>query len=292
MTLALIFDKTRPDTTGVYVERALRSLGVAVDHWWLRDAARIPAGCELYLRVDHGDDYGVELPARLRPAVFYAIDTHLAHSWRKIRRMARRYDAVFCCHREGARRIPGAEWLPVACDREWHGQIVGSPVWDVAFAGTDGGVPRKFYLQALRERYPNSFIGRADHTRLASIYSCCQIGFNYSIANDVNMRIFEILAAGALLVTNALAGDDLHRLGLEDREHLALYRSPRGLFDVIEHFLAHPDERERIARAGHALVMARHTYAHRMTRLLAHVAERLGVSIPSTAKESVSCVSL
>ena len=43
MKLALIFDKTRPDTTGGYFERACRTLGVAADHWWLRDAERIPA---------------------------------------------------------------------------------------------------------------------------------------------------------------------------------------------------------------------------------------------------------
>ncbi|MBI3331169.1 MAG: hypothetical protein HYZ96_03550, partial [Candidatus Omnitrophica bacterium] len=92
MRLALIFDKTRPDTTGVHVERAARALGIAADHWWLRDADRIPEAYDLYLRIDHGDDYAVALPQRLRPAVFYAIDTHLPHSWRKIRRVARRYD--------------------------------------------------------------------------------------------------------------------------------------------------------------------------------------------------------
>ena len=289
MKLALIFDKTRPDTTGGYFERACRTLGVSADHWWLRDAERIPAAYDLYLRIDHGDDYAVTLPERLRPVAFYAIDTHLARSWRKIRRAAARYDLVFCCHRDGAARLPGAEWLPVACDRELHGRIDGPRVWDLAFVGTDGGVPRKFYLQALRERYPNSRIGQADHTELSSIYSRARIGFNYSIAGDVNMRLFEVLAAGALLVTNALAGDDLHRLGLEDRGHLVLYRSPAELFEVIEHFLAHADERERIAQAGHALVMERHTYARRMRQLLSRAAERLGVSVPSTAQEPLTC---
>ncbi|MBI2104138.1 MAG: glycosyltransferase [Candidatus Omnitrophica bacterium] len=285
MKLALIFDKTRPDTIGGYFERATRALGLSADHWWLRDAGRMPAAYDLYLRIDHGDDYDVALPEHLRPAVFYAIDTHLPHSWRKIRRAAPRYDLVFCCHEEGAGRLPGAEWLPVACDPELHGRLDVEPAWDVAFVGTDGGVPRKFYLQALRERYPNSFLGMAGHTQLAAIYSRARIGFNYSIADDVNMRVFEVLAAGTLLLTNALRGDPFRRLGLEDRKHLALYRSPEELFRLLDEWLGRAEERQRVARAGREVALARHTYAHRLRRILAVSADRLGLDASRTAPE-------
>ena len=291
MRIALIFNTTRPDTTGMHLARACRALGLSGDHWELRDAERIPDGYELYLRVDHGDDYAVPLPDRLRPSVFYAIDTHLPHSWRKIQRMAGRFDAVFCAHRDGAERLPNAEWLPVACDWELHGEPAGAgaPAHDVAFIGNDGGVPRKFYLQALRERYPHSFIGPADHTQLAAIYGRYRVGFNYSIADDVNMRIFEILAAGALLVTNALRHGDLSSLGLEDGKQLALYRSPGELMERIDYYLAHPEERRAIAASGRALVRERHTYTHRLRALLGAVRERLGVG--AIAKESIACAS-
>ena len=289
MRLALIFDKTRPDTTGGYFERAARTWGISVDHWWLRDVSRIPAGYDLYLRIDHGDDYFVAFSDALRPSVFYAIDTHLPHSWRKIQQVVPRYNLVFCCHRDGAERIKGAVWLPVACDWELHGRREQPQVWDVAFVGTDGAVPRKFYLQALRERYPDNFIGPADHTQLPVIYGQARIGFNYSIADDVNMRVFEVLAAGTLLVTNALSHTDLRQLGLEDRRHLVLYRSPRELFEALDYYLAHADERQRIAQAGMALVRERHTYAHRMQRLLAVVSQRLGITVPELTRESLSC---
>ncbi len=204
--------------------------------------------------------------------------------------MAGSFDAVFCAHRDGAKRLPDAEWLPVACDLELHGSrdVADSPVWDVAFVGTDGGVPRKFYLQALRERYPQSLIGPAEHTQLATIYSQARVGFNYSIAEDVNMRIFEVLAAGSLLVTNAPCHQDLAALGLEDRQHLVLYHSPQELVDLIDHYLAHPEERRAIAAAGCALVKERHTYVHRLTQLLASVRERLGVG---RAEETIACAS-
>ena len=154
MRIALLFDKTRPDTVGVYYARACRSLGLAYDHWWLRDVGRVPATYDLYLRVDHGDDYTVRLPDHLRPAVFIAVDTHLPHSWRKIQSAAPWYDQVFCAQREGARRQPGAVWLPLACDPEVHGGRGGPPVWDVAFVGTDGGVPGAASAAAAERQLP------------------------------------------------------------------------------------------------------------------------------------------
>jgi hypothetical protein len=289
MAIALIFDRTRPDTIGTYFERACRALGLAYDHWWLCDADRIPAAYDLYLRIDHGDDYLTVLPPRLRPAVFYAIDTHLPKSWRKIRRTAAQYDAVFCCHRSGASRLPVAEWLPVACDWEWHGDPGLRRSVDIAFVGMDGGIPRKFYLQALRERYPNSLIGPADHTRLAAIYGQARIGFNYSIADDVNMRAFEVMAAGALLVTNALSHDDLRALGLEDGRHLVLYRTPEELFERIDHFLSRHEERARIAQAGCDAVRRRHTYAQRLEQLLERVSQTLGLSLAPRTQEPLVC---
>ena len=291
MRIALIFDKTRPDTTGVYFERACRALHLDADQYWLRDASRIPATYDLYIRIDQGDDYLTRLPERLRPVVFYAIDTHMRHSWPKIRRTAGWYDMVCCCHRDAARRLRGARWLPLACDFELHGAVTKETrQWDLAFVGNDGGVPRKFVLQALRERYPNSFVGTADYHTLGAIYGDARIGFNYSIANDVNMRVFEVLAGGALLVTNALPGDDFDRLGLRDRQHLVVYRNARELVEALEYFLARSAEREAIARVGADVVRARHTYVHRMQELLTGVSQQFGVALPrSVHQESFTC---
>ena len=279
MTIALIFDKCRADTLGTYIERACHALGVACDHWWLRDAEQIPATYDLYLRIDHGDDYLTALPTHLHPAVFYAIDTHLPASWRKIRRAAANFDAICCCHHRGAERVPGALWLPVGCDWERHGDQGRPRTVDIAFVGMDGGIPRKFYLQALRERYPNSVIGTADHTRLGELYGQARIGFNYSIADDINMRMFEVLASGALLVTNHLAHGDLRALGLEAGRQFVSYRTPTELFEQLDYFLKHPEERGHIAQAGCDAARQRHTYAHRLRQLFDHLARTLGVTI-------------
>ncbi len=291
MRLALIFDRHRADTLGGYLERAARHVGHVVDHFWTHEVSSIPPTYALYLRVDHGDDYST-LPAALRPCVFYAVDTHLKASWKKIRRIARGYDLVYCAQRQAAEALPNGAWLPFGCDLEFHGSV-GLPLqWDVAFVGTDGGVPRKFYLQALRERYPHHSIGHAPHTMLGAIYSHSRIGFNYAIQHDVNMRIFEVLCSGALLLTNELPHDDLARLGLREGEHLVSYRTPTELMSRIDYYLQHDAERTAIAQRGMAEALRVHTYQHRMEQLLAVAAERLGiVSHQTPRQEAIGCTS-
>ncbi len=276
MKIALIFDQTRTDTIGNYFLRACKTLNLPHDHYPLQQLSAIPNGYTWYLRIDHGDDYIVEWPKQLRPASFYAIDTHLSHSWKKIQKTAAMYDSVFCCHRPAALVLPGAEWVPVACDPEIHGSAQRPERWDVGFIGTEGAIPRKFYLQALRERYPKSFIGPADYRQIGNLYAQSRIGFNYSINDDVNMRVFEVLAAGACLLTNALSHNDLDTLGLRDGEHLIVYRRGRRLFEQIDALLADPARRMRVGQAGRSKVLDAHTYVHRLKRMLALSASRFG----------------
>ena len=268
MKAALIFDAARPDTTGTYFARAFERLGIAFDHYALRQLEAIPHEYDWYLRIDHGDDYEVAWPDRLRPASFYAIDTHLAHSWKKVRRVASRYDQLFCCHRKAALALPGAEWVPVGCDPDLHAPMPGAAEWDVGFIGTDGGVPRKFYLQALREKYPSSRIGPADYREIGRVYSHSRVSFNYSIRDDVNMRFFEALASGGCLVTNRLANDDYAQLGLIENEHFVLYDPGADVFAAIDALLRDPERRKRLAAAGRSAVLGAHTYQHRLKRML------------------------
>ena len=49
------------------------------------------------------------------------------------------------------------------------------------------------------------FVGRAYFDEMARAYSAARLAFNRSVKNDVNMRVFEAVACGSLLLTNDLA---------------------------------------------------------------------------------------
>ena len=284
MRLALIFDRAREDTIGIYFQRAFKHTRHRVDHFWLRDAERIPADYDLYFRIDHGD-YRSDLPSRLHPRAFWVSDTHREKPFRQIARQARRYHIVFCAMREGARRLRqrGVEalWIPGgACDPEIHRQLPLPRVYDIGFVGSDGGIPRKFFLQELRERSPSCWIGPAPYQRIAQIYSQSKLGFNYAIRNEtLTMRAFEIMACGAMLLTNPVDPEALTRMGAREGEHFVVYRSPHELFRLIDRYLARESERLAIAARGQQLALSRHTYWHRLQQMLPHLealAERRG----------------
>jgi len=86
----------------------------------------------------------------------------------------------------------------------------------------------------------------------------------------VNPRTFEVAACGAFQLVDRRSL--MAELFAEDE--LAIFDRMEDLAPRIEYFLAHPEEREAIARRGQARVLKDHTYAMRMKTLIDFVAER------------------
>jgi spore maturation protein CgeB len=273
MKIAIIFDKKRADTMGIYFERALRETSHSYRHFWLKDAGGIKPQFDLYLRIDDGD-YSHDLPVGLKPSVFWVSDTHLAEPFKAIVRQARHYDYVFCGMKDGVEvfRKKGivARWSPAACDPDIHKRLDVPKRFDIGFVGNDGGIPRKFYLEEIRERYPDSFLGTAPYTKMSEIYSASRIGFNYlRTSESITMRCMEIMSCGAMLLVNRASDGSFEDLGFKDTESAVFYDSPRRLFELIDYYLKNDAERTRIAEAGHQLAVAKHTYGHRLQEMLA-----------------------
>lgn len=91
------------------------------------------------------------------------------------------------------------------------------------------------------------------------------IGFDYP--GYWSDRVYETLGRGGFLIHPKVPGMEEH---FTDKEHLVYY--DYGNFDqlksLIDHYLANPEERERIRKAGHELVVSRDTYVHRWDSIL------------------------
>lgn len=88
----------------------------------------------------------------------------------------------------------------------------------------------------------------ADYVRF---FNQCRLIFNYSIHGEFNMRCFEALGCGRLMLLEA-QNQEVPRF-LSPGEHYVSYRS-EDLEAQIDYYLAHDDARERIARAGQAAI--------------------------------------
>jgi len=84
------------------------------------------------------------------------------------------------------------------------------------------------------------------------LYGASRLGFNASLNGDLNLRVFEILASGAALLTDRLAPESgLLKLFTEGKE-IITYGSAGELAERAAHALAHPRVTAAIGAAGAA----------------------------------------
>lgn len=279
-----------PHTTGNYIRKALGrehkinyiseySDFVSKTYSGLPIQTILPkSGIDLLLYID---PVGQFFPTRLEnlacPTAIYLIDVHQNLEQRLA--MAHFFDYVFVAQKDYIQAFLDADiknvfWLPLACDPEFHipSKISDKLLYDIGFVGNRGlmGSERRQLLEFLEKNFKiNSLDRKYLPEEIGTIYSQSRLVFNYSIKGDVNMRTFEAMCGGKLLLTNAIPN------GLEelftDRQHLVIYRNSEELIQLVRYYLEHPEERETIAKAGQALVLAKHTYQQRAEQILATI---------------------
>ncbi|MBI2422351.1 MAG: glycosyltransferase [Candidatus Hydrogenedentes bacterium] len=204
------------------------------------------------------------------PTAAYIIDTHVNTGLRI--EIARHFDHVFIAQkaqldlfREAG--IPQAQWVPLGCSPALHNVGARERIYDVAFAGSALGADgdwRKELLLGVKAQFPNNKMGQCWPGEMAEWYAQARIVINASHKNDVNMRVFEAMASGALLITDNVAGlTDLFEPGT----HLVMYDNPEEVPGLIAHYLEYEDERLAIAAAGQREVLEKHTYARRVGQI-------------------------
>ncbi len=207
------------------------------------------------------------------PIAGYLIDVHQNLDIRLL--YAPFLDRIFIAQRDYVGHFtrsgfPNAEWLPLACDPDVHFVPGVERTIDLGFVGKLGGraTARHETLAAVLSRYrTNDYARYYSPTEMGQLYSRCKIVFNRSINGDLNMRAFEAMASGALLLTDRIE-NGLAELFTED-VHYVGYSSVEEAVQKIDRFLLHEDERRRIAEAGRLEVAGRHTYRMRLRRILA-----------------------
>lgn len=102
---------------------------------------------------------------------------------------------------------------------------------------------------------------------LARHYQRSQINLNVTscqMPTALNQRVFDVPLSGGFLLTDSQG--DLQELFHADE--LAQFASTAELVEKSRWFLDHPQERQRIAQAARARILAEHTYVHRLRQIL------------------------
>lgn len=292
-----------PVTSAAYLERALRricrcvTLGPSlpenyIDLWMLQnlklsikpqniqtphspDIGMLYAGTPVEQRPDlflFVESVGIFKPQGLEglacPKACYLIDNHVSLAGHL--ELARRYDYVFIAQRaylDQFRAInPNSYWLPLGCDPEVHYGYPASKQYDVAFAGGILAGSRRCNLLNLLADNLNLGYERLFWDEMAWLFSSAKLILNNAYKDDLNMRYFEALSVGSLMLADMAHGSGQDELFVAGEEY-ALYTDDT-ILDVARYYLKHDELRETMARKGQKIAHAAHTYAHRASDLL------------------------
>ncbi len=170
------------------------------------------------------------------------------------------YNAIRAYKELGIRNV---DWLPLAAAPEIYHKQFRPKKYDIVFVG-NLYPNRKALFERLAKRF-DVHIFQAYNEEAARIYNESKIVLNLGIGRTgIQQRVFEVLLCGAFLMTNEIPEDG--RL-FEDRKHL-VYFNENNVEELIAYYLEHEDERERIAENGYRLAVQKHTYRHRLEKLI------------------------
>lgn len=169
-------------------------------------------------------------------------------------------------------------WLPNAFYPGIFHPIAGrEKLHDYAFLGQfddviwRNGDTRKTFLDRLATSPGlHGYMGHGIYGEQANgVYNDSRILFDRTIFVQLGMRIFECIGSGGFLLMNRLAPySGLEWIG-RDNQHFVTYDDTfEDLEAKLRYYLAHPDEREKIAQEGHAHFLENHTFHHRVKKIL------------------------
>lgn len=260
-----LFDDSRQDTTGFYINKALSDLRIDFKHINPLKQA-IPKGADYYLLIDDGVDY--EIKGNDDKLIYWAIDTHFSPE--QCIKKSKNANYIFTAQKNGIDVLPNSTWLPLGCDVAMHSANTSVKEYDVCFIGNiyvDSMEKRIKMLDVLFKEFPNFFYGKRFFREASEKYGKSKIVFNCSLSNDVNMRVFEAMCSGSLLVTDEIKDNGFDELGLKDGINCVTYKDEKEMVDKVKYYLSNDEERNKIAECGR-LWSLENTYAKRVEKML------------------------
>jgi Glycosyl transferases group 1 len=137
---------------------------------------------------------------------------------------------------------------------------------------------RRRIVGGLADRFKmNDFSRRYSKTETAEVYRASKIVVNVSrgdFPQEANMRCYEAMAAGALLITGMPT--ELTEWGFREGEHFVGWRSEAEISELVGHYLEQGQQRAAIARAGQELTLSNFTFQKCRDKMAAVLREHPG----------------
>jgi hypothetical protein len=203
---------------------------------------------------------------------WYGIDTHM--DLIKHIEISKFFDITFLAQKEFVNiftktGLLNTFWLPLAFDFSMLPITKLQKVYDISYVGSNNNDlhPIRFDLIAkLKKEFPNSYFGQATGQDMYKIYSQSKIVFNKSINNDINMRYFEALGNGAMLLTDKINENGVEEI-FEKQKHFLEYDNSNIVTVAKAYLESNINESDYLQD----FIFKKHTYEMRVSKIIDHV---------------------
>lgn len=201
------------------------------------------------------------------PSAWWGIDTHVNYRWHK--EFAGFFSHPFLAQKNFVKPASNYSkkeigWLPLACDPEIHRDEKAERIYDCSFVG-NMNKRRKKYLDKISSVVPLQIFSGKTREEMSAIYSRSKTAFNVAAREELNMRVFEAMSCGAMLITQDI--DNGLRDLFEPGKDLVVHHHIDAAA-LIKKYAADDEIRKVIAKRGQNLVHSRHTYDQRLQTII------------------------
>ena len=210
------------------------------------------------------------------PTACFQIDTY-AYTQRRIS-WSMLFDLAFVFHPGYDTEFrtaghPGTHFIPHAIETSlFHGEESGR-VFEIGWVGQTRGPlyrTRERLLPVLSRSFRmNNWTMHHEPEEMARIYRQSKFVVNIArddFPQDANLRTFEAMAAGALLLTSLPS--ELAQIGFEDGVHYVGFRKEAEIVPLVRKYLLEESARRRIAEVARDKVLREHSYDRRVETIL------------------------
>lgn len=199
----------------------------------------------------------------------YCIDSSINAFW--LEHACKVFDDVFVDQMETVSTLRKAgiraSWLPLCAQKHEFRAPTPCKKYDISFVGvtTPQRLKRSNILNLLMQRYSVHIRQDVDNREMIDIFSESRIVLNENLFDGLTLRVFQALASGGLLLTEARGrGTQQH---FTDGRHLVCY-TPQTLLPLADRILKQPEAYAPIALAGQNLCRKNHTSEARAAQML------------------------
>ncbi len=229
-----------------------------------------------------------EIHASRHPLALYCIDSPLNEYW--LIPLAKLFDHVFVDQRSSVKSFRregvGAKWLPLCASRTDFRQAADKRHL-ITFVGrvTPQRVKRTNLLKHIAERFPVNIVQGVSRPAMLDAFAASRIVLNENFFPGLNLRFFQALASGSLLLTERLGhGVERH---FQEGDHYLGY-APGDVLDTIAAIERSPESFEHVAAQGQAECARLHTSASRARTVLGHIGSPLTRSRRARADDALN----